>query len=146
MPNRYEREIEEILRNLEFSDPKSGRVQRFERQRRQAGSRRSRQAFLVFNFSSAEWLLVVAIVAALVAGGYAYALGVNLLTLIVAGISLVCLILVALSQFLFSERRISSVRYGNVTVIPLRRNFFGAIKMQCHLLLLKMRYWRGKKR
>jgi hypothetical protein len=158
MPNRYEREIEEILRNLEHTEPKSG--QRFDkRPRRGPGDRmpRQRRRFVSFHLSASEWLLVIAVVAALVAGGYAYAQGkvdlaagiiaprADLITGVIAAIGVLCLILVALSQFLFRARRPRSVQYGNMTVTPLRRNPFSGIKTQWNLLMLKWRYRRQNK-
>jgi hypothetical protein len=147
MPNRYEREIEEILRNLEHTEPKSG--PKFgKRPRRGPGDRMPRQQrrFVSFHFSASEWLLIIAVVAALVAGGYAYAQRTaDLVTGIIAAIGILCLILVAISQVLFRPRRARSVQYGNVTVTPLRRNPFSALKTQWNLFMLKMRYRRQNK-
>ena len=76
MPNRYEREIEEILRNLEQPESKSkpGSGQKYgNRFNRKAGSSmRMRQPRLTLTLSSSERFLLIAIGAALIAGGYAY--------------------------------------------------------------------------
>ena len=149
MPNRYEREIEEILRNLEHTDPKSTRGQRpAARMRRSPGPSpriRQRRGFSV-SFSTTEWLLIIAVVAALVAGGYAFTLQSagpgGIFTPILVAISLVCLILVALSYYLFRPRSPHAVRFGNTTVTPLRRSFFGNLKTRWHLFVLKLRYHR----
>lgn len=149
MPNRYEREIEEILRNLEHTEPKSIRGQRSsERVRRSPNqSPRVRQRKgISLSFSTTDWLLIIAILAALVAGGYAFTFNSpgpgGIFTPILVAISLVCLIMVALSYYLFRPRSPRSVRFGNTTVTPLRRSFFGNIKTRWNLFILKLRYRR----
>jgi len=146
MPNRYEREIEEILRNLEQTDPKPGRGQKFgERLTRKPGVRAPRQArsFSSPRFSTAEWLLIIAVVVALVAGGYSYTLGTpDYFSGVLASAGIVCLVLVACSHFLFQARRPQSTRYGNVTITPLRRNLFSSLKTQWNLFMLRVRYRR----
>ena len=111
MPNKYEREIEEILRNLEQTDPNAAAGQKFgERFRRKSGSKmRTRQSrSFSWNLSTSEWLLLIAIVAALIAGGYEYMIEANILTLILAIIGIVCVVGVALSQFFLQPRRARS--------------------------------------
>ncbi len=149
MPNRYEREIEEILRNLEHTEPAGSGRRRgaSERVRRSPGPRVRRRRSFSLNFSPSEWLLIIAIVTALVAGGYAFTLRSagpgGILTPLLATVSLICLFLVALSHYLFRSRNPRSVRFGNTTVTPLRRNFFSNLKTRWHLFILKLRY-RGK--
>jgi Flp pilus assembly protein TadB len=148
MPNRYEREIEEILRNLEQTEPKTGRAPKFgDRQRRKQNVRRTgnRRATSSLHLSITEWLLVTAVITALVAGGYAYMQEPNIVTGILASVSLICLILIALSHFVFNRSRPQATRYGNVTITPLRRNIFSSIKTQWNLFMLKMRYRRRSK-
>ena len=148
MPNRYEREIEEILRNLEQSDQsKPGLGQKFsERLRRRPSPvvrTRQRSSFSL-RFTTVEWLLIIAVGAALLAGGYAYANDTpDIFTGIVAAVGMACLILVALSHFLFGSRRQPSARYGRRT--PTRRGPFSTLKTQWNLLLLKLRYRRKNK-
>lgn len=146
MPNRYEREIEEILRNLEQTEPKPGLGQKFsERLRKRPGPRirERRSRSIAFHLSTPEWLLLITIIVALVAGGYAYAQGeADLFTGVVATVGVVCLILVALSYFIFRPGQGRSTRYGNITVTPLRRSPLNGIKTQWNLLMLKMRYRR----
>jgi hypothetical protein len=143
MPNRYEREIEEILRNLEQADPKQGLGQKFgERLRRKPGLQTRPHSTFSLRFTVAEWFLIIAVGTALLAGGYAYASGVaSLFTGIVATVSLVCLIFVMLSQFIFQPRRRPPTDYRNVR--PLRRGLFARLKSQWNLFLLKMRYRRN---
>ena len=149
MPNRYEREIEEILRNMEQTDSKTGFGQKWGgRWRHRSGVRRSRpqSPTFSFHFSVAEWLLITTIIAALIAGGYEFVQkGPDLFSTFVALVGVICLILVALSQFLFVPRRPQSIHYGNITVTPLRPNLFSSIKTQWNLFMLKMRYRRKNK-
>ena len=109
---------------------------------------RQRQSYSL-NFSTTEWLLVIAIVTALIAGGYAFTLHSagpgGLLTPILALVSVICLLLVALSHYIFRSRGPRGVRFGNTTVTPLRRNVFSNLRTRWHLFMLKLRY-RGKSR
>jgi hypothetical protein len=146
MPNRYEREIEEILRNLEQAEQaKPGLGQKFsERLRRRPSSvvrTRQRNSFSL-HFTTVEWLLLIAVGAALLAGGYAFANNEtpDLFTGMVAAVGVVCLILIALSHFLFGSRRGPSTRYSNTPLT--RRGPFSGLKTQWNLLLLRMRFRR----
>ena len=140
MPNRYEREIEEILRNLEHTEPKQGSGGRSRRNTSPRVPSRPRFSFPTA-FSLTEWLLIIAVIAALIGGGYAYAMRVpDLISAILATIGAVCLVLVALSQFLFRPRRPVARRYGNVTVTPMYRNPLTNLKTRWNLFMLRMRY------
>nr|BBH91203.1 hypothetical protein KTC_59540 [Thermosporothrix sp. COM3] len=151
MPNRYEREIEEILRNLEHSDAETG-AQRTPayRSRKRFDSYASKQSRPHFNLrlSKTDWLLLIGILCALIGGGFAYARPhdyADLYTGIFATIATLCIFLVAFSHFLFRPHRPRSYRYGNVTITPLRRGPFDQIRTQWNLLMLKLRYRRKKK-
>src|SRR5258708_15247257 len=71
MPNKYERELEEILRNLERTEPKPGLGQRF-------GGRIRRKSYLPkrslpsFHLDVSAWCFVIACGAPLFAGGSAF--------------------------------------------------------------------------
>ena len=138
MPNKYEREIEEILRNLERTEPKARFGQRVsERMRRKPGIRRS---ISMPQLSFSEWCLVSALVAALAAGGWAQAhvFG-NVITGVIALIGAACIGLVAISNFVGKPRyRSAATRYNNVT--PIRSNPLRRIATSWHLLILKLRY------
>lgn len=143
MPNRYEREIEEILRNLETTDPKANRGQKFgERMRHKPPVRQRRQAAPSINLRVTDWFLLIALVTISIAAGFAYAnAGANFITGIVALVGLVCLILLALSSFVsYSRSPTQATRYSNVT--PLRRNPLTGIATRWQLFRLKMRYKR----
>lgn len=142
MPNRYEREIEEILRNLEQSDPKASQKEN-ERRRPKAVPRPHPRppvrGSVSPSLSAVEWLLIVAVVLALVAGGYAYIVGANYATGVLAVISFICVVLIACSQFIFSPRReTTNSGYGNVT--RLRRGPMSTMRSRWQLMRLRMRY------
>ena len=144
MPNKYEREIEEILRNLEQTEPKPGIGQKLSgRLRRKSEYRTStrKAGFPSINLSVPEWLLAIAIAAALVSGGYAYAQGeATVVTGIIALVGALCIVLMVLSPFFQSNHSTQSTRYGRVT--PLRRNPLDSLKTRWNLILLKLRYRR----
>jgi hypothetical protein len=145
MPNRYEREIEEILRNLEQTKPRDSRgAMSRERSSKRAGVHMSQPHFSV-RLSLSERLLLTAIIASMIAGGYAYATRqTDLFTFVLVLVAIVSLILVGCSQFIFQPRRPQSFRYGNVTITPLRRNPFVILKTRWNLFKLRMRYRRKK--
>ncbi len=149
MPNKYEREIEEILRNLEQTEPKGGRGQRSGGRSRLRAERRMnvpQRHFpsLNFSFGATEWSLIACIIAALIAGGFAYVQREgNIFTGVLAIISALCLLFVALSPFVLRRHySTQSTRYGNVT--PLRRNPLSGLATRWHLFLLKLRYRRRR--
>ena len=144
MPNKYEREIEEILRNLEQTEPKAGMGQKFnERLRRKPVAPRVRprpSSTFSLTLTVSDWLLITAIGIALIAGGLAFIDGQTIVTGILAVVGLVCIVLVAASQFVFKPRRPSSIQYGNATITPLRRGPFHTLRTRWNLFMLKMRY------
>jgi len=146
MPNRYEREIEEILRSLEPNESRPGSGQKLNKRiRGKSGPRAPMRQHrpISIQFSPTEWLLIVTVIGALIGGGYAYAIGGgNVITLVLSLISFVCFMIVAFSYFLLRERSPRSTRYGNVTITPLRRNPLSALKTQWNLFMLRMRYRR----
>lgn len=138
MSNKYEREIEEILRNLERSEPSPGFGKKIGgRARRKTRGRRSMS---LPHLDFVDWCLALAIIAALLGGGWAYANGIGTaVTGIIALIGTGFVILVAISAFIEQPRYASSTRrYSNVT--PLRNNVFSRVKASWHLLMLKFRY------
>jgi len=145
MPNRYEREIEEILRNLEQTQPRSSRRAKSGDQPSKREGIHMRQPRFSVRLSLPEQLLLTAIIAALIAGGYEYVTQQkDLFTFILVLVAVVSLILVGCSQFIFQPRRPQPLRYGNVTITPLRRSPFTIFKTQWNLFKLRMRYRRKK--
>ena len=148
MPNKYEREIEEILRNMERTEPKASLGQKFGGRHRQRSdqpmnARRRRSLSFNFNFSTSGWLLIIAWVAALIAGGYAFAIGeANLITGILAIVATISLIVIVLLPFVSRRYPTQSSRYGNVT--PLHRNPLSSLATRWNLFILKIRYRRRR--
>lgn len=142
MPNKYEREIEEILRNLERTEPKAGFGRKtIGRMQSKAGARRSMPTI---HLSFSEWCLAIACGAALLAGGWAYAHDEgSIVTGIIALIGGACIVIVAVTPFVGKQRYPSSgKRYNNVT--RLRDNPFSRLGTRMRLLTLKVRYRKRK--
>jgi hypothetical protein len=147
MPNKYEREIEEILRNLERTEPKAGLGQKLGgRLRRSSGPRMNvrKRSFPSLNFGISEWCLVIAWCAALFAGGWAFTHGGgDVVTGAVALAGAICLAIIVILSFISRSRySVQSSRSGNVT--PLRRNPLSGLATRWNLFLLKLRYRRRK--
>jgi len=147
MPNKYEREIEEILRNMEQTEPRPTLSQKLSgRMRRKSGYRLNtpKRSLPSFSLSVPEWLLVIAVVAALIAGGYAYAQErATIVTGIIAVVGTLCLLLVVLTPFFSENLSTQSTRYRNVT--PLHSGLFHSLRTRWNLLLLRLRYRRNQK-
>jgi hypothetical protein len=147
MSNKYEREIEEILRNLEKTEPKASIGQKIGGRLRRKSELRPyprRRSMPSFNFSASEWLLIIAWLAALFAGGWAYAHdGADMFTGIVAVVGAVCLAIMLILPFVSRNSYATrSGPYGNVT--SLRRNPLSSLATRWNLFLLKLRYRRRK--
>jgi hypothetical protein len=146
MPNKYEREIEEILRNLDQSAPKPRLSQRF----RRGTTRRPRErqwSLPAFHFGLSDWCLIIAWIAALIGGGWAFAqhgTDGDLFTGSLALLGLGCMVLVVVLAFTPQSRYPGQTRPGNVTTM--RRNPLGSFSTRWNLFLLKRRYQRRKDR
>src|SRR5258708_34236329 len=99
MPNKYEREIEEILRNLERTEPKPGLGQRFGgRIRRKSYS--PKRSLPSFHLDVSEGGFVISWGAALFAGGWGFAHdNADLFTGVIALIRTTCLALMIILSF-----------------------------------------------
>jgi len=161
MPNRYEREIEEILRNMERTEPKPsfrerlnmrmrGQPKRPERMR----PRPARPAFHL-NFTTSEWCFIVGILLALVAAGIAYTSGLrgpggevvgNVLTGFLAFLAFICIIMGIVSPWR-ERRRPSTSRSWYGEPPPTKRSLPRPLRMlatQWKIFRLKMRYRRNR--
>ena len=147
MPNKYEREIEEILRNMERTEPKQGLGQKLGgRMRRKTDSRSNvrRRRNLSLQFGVSEWCLTIAICASLLAGGWAFAHGsADIYTGAIAVIGAACLGIVVILPFL-SRSRYPKQAGGSGNVTPIRRNPLNSISTRWNLFMLKLRYRRKK--
>jgi hypothetical protein len=168
MPNKYEREIEEILRNLDRPEPKPGlgnRIRAFNRPR----PRRPRRVWEV-GVSLSEMLLLAGIAVILLGAGLSYFIGPHLPTFLgdtplAAWISIIGVVLFVVGLvigwrrgFNWGRAGTSSWRGNNLTnsngsnslgdskVVRLHarrsRNPLNALVTQIRILRLKMRYKR----
>jgi hypothetical protein len=147
MPNKYEREIEEILRNMERTEPKPGLGQKLGgRMRRKSDSRTNlrKRSLPSLHFGVSEWCLAIAVCTALLAGGWAFAHGgADIFTGVIAVIGAFCLAIVIILPFMTRTRYPrQSAGYGNVT--PMRPNPLSSISTRWNLFLLKLRYRRKR--
>src|SRR5258708_36055883 len=101
MPNKYEREIEEILRNLERTGPKPGLGQRLGGRLRRRSDSRMHMPKPSFNLGVTEWCFIIAWGAALFAGGWVFAHGMaDLFTGAIAVIGVACLAIMVILWFM----------------------------------------------
>lgn len=157
MPHKYEREIEEILRNMERPEPQKGIGDRVRSFQRPATRARRRGPRMSLRLNGSEALLFAGIALALVAAGMAYYLTApNALTggIAIAGFVLIVVALLRSwsSRFSPAPPQRSSTPVWRPTVVDSaptrvrRRNPFSEIATQFRILRLKFRYWRSKGR
>jgi hypothetical protein len=153
MPNRYEREIEEILRNMERTEPKPSFRERLNMRMRGQPQRpepmrpRPARPSLRLNLTTSEWCFVVGIFLGLVAAGIAYTSGAaNLLTAFLAILAFICVIMGIISPWRESRRPISG-RYGFGESDPPKRSLprpFRFVVTQWKIMQLRLRYRRNR--
>lgn len=150
MPNKYEREIEEILRNMDRTEPRPGlgnRIRAFNRPRERA-PRQSRIAG-----PSSEVLFLIGIVLALIAAGLTFEASGDVLlgpvsingVLAVVGFLFLAAGLVVGWRGRFrplTAYKPTSWRGDNIVELPRRRGPLSALATQVRILRLKLRYWR----
>lgn len=154
MPNKYQREIEEILRNMERTEPHQGigdRIRAFNRPRPNPRPRRD----FHWALNTSETCILIGIALALLAAGIAYYLQSDLF-IPVLRLSLNGIIAVAAFAFIlaglvvawrerFGFGRRQPMWRGNVVdMTPHRRGPFHAIATQYRIFRLKLRYWRTR--
>jgi len=152
MPNKYQREIEEILRNMERTEPRQGlgdRIRAFNRPRP-----RPRRDFH-WALNTSETCILIGIALALLAAGIAYYLQGDLF-IPVLRLSLNGIIAVAAFAFILAGlivawrerfgygRRQPTWRGNVVDMTPRRRGPFNSLTTQYRILRLKLRYWRTR--
>lgn len=145
MPNRYEREIEEILRNLDRTEPRQGlseRIRSFNRPR--APKRREIRTPL----SRGELTTLLGIVLILLGAGITFTSNhTSLLSgaIGLAGVVVLVLVLVQSWTGIISGARRTAVWRDNVVDMrPPRRNPFAAIATRFRIFRLKLRYRRRR--
>jgi len=160
MPNKYQREIEEILRNMERTEPRPGlgnRIRAFNRPRERA--RRE----LHLPLSTSELLLLIGIALGLLAAGLTFymagltsggqvplPLGLTVNgVLAVAGFA--CVVAGLFVGWRGRFRGLSTSRPTTwrsekiVEMRPARRGPFSAFATRLRILRLKVRYWRMRR-
>lgn len=147
MPNRYEREIEEILSRMEDSEPRRGRGERIRPLQRPPARARVRTAW---HIPFPELLLLLSIALTLVATGLAFYDGSpDLITGIIGAVALVLFVvaLVVGWRDRFRPQRATQWRSGssNTVVTPIRRNPFSALVTRIRVFRLRMQYRRAQR-
>lgn len=153
MSNRYQREIEEILRNMERSEPKPSFRERLNmrmrgRPRRPEPMRpRPARPSLHLNFSTSEWCFIVGILLGLIAAGIAYTSGIaNVYTGFLAVLAFICIIMGIVTPWRESRRPLHGRGwYGESS--PPRRSLPRPLRFvvtRWKIFRLKMRYRRNR--
>lgn len=150
MPNRYQREIEEILSRMEDSEPHRGpgdRTRPFQRQQARARSRRS------IHLPFANLLLLVSVALTLIATGLAFYNGAaNLLTGILGAVALLLFIagLIVGWRSYGRPRSTSQWRGPNTSTYveqptPIHRNPLSALITRIRVFRLRRQYRRAQR-
>ncbi|HLZ21915.1 MAG TPA: hypothetical protein VKQ30_07325 [Ktedonobacterales bacterium] len=147
MPNRYEREIEEILRNLDHTEPRQGisdRIRAFNR------PRQPKPRGIKTPLSRVDIFILLGILLILIGAGIAFTAGdQSLLSGLVAVAGFVLLVLgLAQSWFprLFGSRSAPVWRGNVVDMRPPRRNPFAMIATRFRIIRLRLRYQKRRDR
>jgi hypothetical protein len=151
MPNKYEREIEEILRNMDRTEPSptiGDRIRAFNRPSPRTRTTRTRVALRV---SMQNALLVTGIALALLGAGFTYymdspASGILYYTRgIIAALAIAALLagLIVGWRARFRPSPVTSWRGERPTSIH-RFRPFALIATQARIIRLKLRYWRTR--
>jgi hypothetical protein len=144
MPNRYEREIEEILRNIDRTEPKQGLGDRLRAFNNRPKTSRAPRRFNL-PLDGTDLLLLLGVALALVAAGITCTSGENP-TPITGGIALAAFVVIvcALGAQWMSRFRgpsMSKQWRGNVVDLPVRRrNPFSGIVTRFRIIRLRLRY------
>jgi len=155
MPHKYQREIEEILRNMELGEPRRGAGERAQPFQRPATRARLRGPTMNFRLTRSESLLLTGMVLTLAGMCFAYydgnvanpvsgLLGLAAFAAIVGGLAIGW---ASAARPTYPPAWRSSGTAGNVVEMRQRRRGpFGEIVTRLRILRLKMRYWRSRNR
>lgn len=147
MPNRYEREIEEILSRMEESEPRKGIGDRIRPFRRRPARRPALPSLDVPRVPLMEFLLLVAIFLILVAAGLAFYDGVTTPLsgwIGLAGAILFVVALVAGWRQRFRPAPPPQWRGDTLTPTRIRRGPIAALAAQMRIWRLRQQYRRGQ--
>ena len=146
MPNRYEREIEEILSRMEESEPRRGLGDRIRPVQRPPVRARSMPRFSV---SFVEALMLLSILLTLIACGLAYFNGAaDLITGIIGAVALALFVVALVVGWRDRFRPQHQTQWGrsaHAQVTPIRRNPFSAIATQIRVFRLRRQYRRAQR-
>lgn len=145
MPNRYQREIEEILRNMERTEPRQGiseRIRAFNR------PRQPKPRGIKTPLTRVEIFMLLGILLILIGAGISFTTGYQtLLSGLVALAGFVFFVLGLVQSWfprLFGSRSAPIWRGNVVEMRPVRRSPFAIIATQFRILRLKLRYQRRR--
>jgi hypothetical protein len=151
MPNKYEREIEEILRNMDRPDQGQTLGDRLRAFNRPAQRTRLRGPQMRLRLDASEGLFLVGVIMALVGAGIAYYFGGPTHTvpaLIGGAIGLVAFLCILTGLAIgWQERFGHSSRpmwRGQMVERPRPLRPFGGLGTQFRIMRLKWRYWRSR--
>lgn len=151
MPNRYQREIEEILRNLDQTEPKSSLSDRFRAFNQRPKPQRPRRQFRV-TLTRTEVLFLIGIGLALIASGIAFYFQdpQRIPGYVSGGIALAAFLFILFGLvYEWSDRFRGAppkAWRGNVVEMTPRRRPFSGLLTRFRILRLKMRYRRQRGR
>lgn len=154
MPHKYEREIEEILRNMEQSEPRRGSSERIRSMPRPASSpaRARGRPTTSIQLTSLELLMALGIFLALVAAGIAYTVGSSLVTGAIGVAAFAVFAFACVAGWLEHSQGARGPRVWRGTptepapISMRQRGFFSEVATQARILRLKWRYWRSHER
>lgn len=143
MPNRYEREIEEILRNIDQVEPKHGLSDRLRRFNQPRPVRERRPPSL--SLSRVEILILLGIVLALVAAGltYYWDKGATTITGAIAAVAFALIAFAIIGEWIVRLRgpRGPKIWRGNIVEMrPHSRNPLTMIATRYRIIRLRLRY------
>ncbi|HEX9412801.1 MAG TPA: hypothetical protein VF916_04805 [Ktedonobacterales bacterium] len=151
MPNKYEREIEEILRNMDRADQSQTLGDRIRAFNRPSPKTRLRGPRMRLRLSSSESLLLVGLMLALVGAGIAYYLGgpISGTSAYLGGLIGVTAFVCVLTGLIVGWRarfghRSPAMWRGQTVTPPRRLHPLSAIGTQLRIMRLKWRYWRSR--
>jgi hypothetical protein len=146
MPNRYQREIEEILNRMEETEPRRGLGDRVRPVQHSPTRARSLPTLRI---SLVEALMLLSIILTLVATGLAFFDGsANVVTGIIGMVALVLFVVALVVGWRDRFRPQPKTQWRGATagkVTPLRRNPFSAIATQIRVFRLRLQYRRAQR-
>ena len=146
MPNRYEREIEEILNRMEEDEPRRGLGDRIRPLQRPPSRARSLPSI---HLAFAELLMIISLVLTMIAAGIAYFNGAgDVITGIVGGVALFLFVVALVVGWRDRFRPPSKPQWrgsSEVKVTPIRRNPFSALATRIRVMRLRRQYRRAQR-